>query len=390
MSNPACGLGLKAMEVVVIGGGISGCTTAYYLAADGVDVALLEQFELNALASGANAGSLHAQIQPEPFADYGDAWARRYQAALPFYAASIALWLAAGQTLGRDLGVAQDGGLLVASSREEMRRIEAKAAYERAAGLEIELLDTAGLRHVAPYVSTAAIGAAFCPIEGKVDPLSATTAFAAAAQQRGARIHEHCRVIAIQRSASGFEIHTDGGKFSATRIVNAAGGQVGRIGALLGDTIDCASFPIQLSVSERLEPIIGHLVYSATEMLTLKQTQVGSVVIGGGWPAGEGARGRALVSRKSLRGNLRAAVAVVPALASIDIVRSWAAFVNGNASWLPIIGEVPGNPGVFVNYVPWMGFSGAPAAGRITASLVQGLQPPVDFSIEPFSPSLSV
>ena len=79
-------------DVIVIGGGIAGCTTAYYLARDGVDVMLLEQYELNTQASGSNAGSLHAQIQPEPFSTYGDSWTRRYVHALPFYKESIDLW----------------------------------------------------------------------------------------------------------------------------------------------------------------------------------------------------------------------------------------------------------------------------------------------------------
>ncbi|MBT8078386.1 MAG: FAD-binding oxidoreductase [Gammaproteobacteria bacterium] len=386
MSKAGAESGVVLTDVLVIGGGIAGCTTAYYLARDGVEVTLLEQFELNSLASGANAGSLHAQIQPEPFADYGDTWARQYQAALPFYKASISLWLLAAAELGQDLGVAQDGGLLVASSVGDMRRIEAKAAYERAAGLEIDLLDASDLRRLAPYISADAVGAGYCPIEGKVDPLRATNAFADCAREKGASIHEHSAVTAIQRGASGFDIVTERGRFHAQRVVNAAGGAAARIAALLGDRVDCETFPIQLSVSERLEPLIDHLVYSAAEMLTLKQTHAGTVVIGGGWPAVDGSNGHALVSRESLRGNLQAAVAVVPALASVGIVRSWASRVNGNSSWLPVIGELPRNPGVFVNYVPWMGFSGAPAAGRITASLVQGRPPPVEFSIDPFAP----
>lgn len=377
-------------DVIVIGGGIAGCTTACYLAGDGVEVTLLEQFELNSMSSGANAGSLHVQIQPEPFAEHGEAWARQYQAALPFYQTSISLWLQAAVELGQELGVAQVGGLLVASNLGEMRRIEAKAACERAAGLEIELLAPSDLRRIAPYISSEAVGAAFCAVEGKADPLRATNAFAESARRKGARIHENCAVIAIQRRASGFDVVTERGKFSAARVVNAAGGAAARIAAMLGDRIDCASFPIQLSVSERLDPIIDHLVYSAAEMLTLKQTHAGTVVIGGGWPACQNSNGRALVSRESLRGNLQAAIAVVPALASVGVVRSWAAFVNGNSSWLPVIGEMPRNPGVFVNYVPWMGFSGAPAAGRIVASLVQGRQPPVEFSIDPFLPQFSV
>jgi len=373
-------------DVIVIGGGIAGCTTAYYLANDGVDVTLLEQYELNTLASGSNAGSLHAQIQPEPFIEYGNSWTRRYVQALPFYKESIKLWCTAESELDKDLEVAQDGGLLIAFSDQDMRQIEAKMKFERATGLEVELLSANELRDMAPYVSTHAVGAEFCPVEGKASPLAAAPAFAAAAIKLGAIVRERSEVTGIRRSATGFAVTSASGEFQSDRVVNAAGSQAGRIAALLAAAIDTKSFPIQLCVTEPLEPLIGHLVYSASAMLTLKQTGRGTVVIGGGWPARRDPGGRAVVCERSIRDNLNAAVNVVPALASVNIVRTWAAFVNGNRSWLPLIGEMPGINGFFINYVPWMGFSGALAAARITASQVQGKMPPVDFDVSCFAP----
>ncbi len=373
-------------DVIVIGGGIAGCTAAYYLAADGVDVTLLEQHELNALASGSNAGSLHAQIQPEAFAHHGEDWARRYAAALPFYAESIALWQLAEQALDVDFEIAQVGGLTVAADDREMRMLEAKASIERAAGLDIELLRPADLRELAPYVSTRMVGAAFCPIEGKANPLLAAPAFAAAAAARGATILERRRVTAIGRSGTGYEVMTSDGTFRAARIIDAAGTEAGRIAALVGIDIALQSFPIQLCVTAPLAPLIDHLVYAGSEMLTLKQTRDGTILIGGGWPAVVDAQGRARVSRDSLQGNLTLACDVVPALASTRIVRTWAAHVNGNESWLPLLGELPGVRDFFLNYVPWMGFSGAPAASRIVASLAQGRDAPVDFDISLFGP----
>lgn len=373
-------------DVIVIGGGIAGCTTAYYLAKDGVDVTLLEQFDLNTLASGSNAGSLHAQIQHEPFVQNGESWARRYVQALPFYRTSIDLWCSVGPELGKDLEVAREGGLLIASSDQDMRQIEAKMRFERNAGLEIELLSANDLRDIAPYVSSRAVGAGYCPVEGKANPLVAAPAFADAARAAGADICERSEVTDIRRTGSGFVVTSTSGEFSASRVVNAAGSHARRIAAMLSINLDTKSFPIQLCVSEPLEPLIGHLVYSASEMLTLKQTGKGTVVIGGGWPATREQNGRAKVCERSFRGNLCAAVNIVPSLQTANIVRTWAAFVNGNRSWLPIIGELPGSHGFFVNYVPWMGFSGAPAAARITASQVQGKTPPVDFDVSCFAP----
>ena len=374
------------IDAIIVGGGIAGCSTAYYLASDGVEVLLLEQRELNALASGSNAGSLHAQIQYEPFASLGETWARQFTPAVPFYLESIRLWVQAAAEVGEDLEVARVGGVIVAASAEELRQIEAKASFERAAGLEIHLLDRSALRRLAPYVSEKMLGGAYCPAEGKANPLIAATAFADAAVSRGAAVITGCRVTGISRQPHGFTVHTTRGDYSARRVVNAAGVDSGRIASLVGARLEIAAYPIQLSVTEPVVPLIKHLVYAATEPLTLKQTLLGTVLIGGGWPATMDRQARPQVSIESLTRNVGVALDVVPSLSSVNVVRAWAAIVNGTADWLPIIGALPGVPGFFMNYVPWMGFTGGPGGARIVASLLQGKEPPVDFDLRPFFP----
>ena len=122
----------------------------------------------------------------------------------------------------------------------------------------------------------------------------------------------------------------------------------------------------------------------------MKQTKQGSILIGGGWPALVDTRGRAQVSAQSMARNLKVAVEIVPDTASLNIVRTWAAIVNGTHDWMPVLGELPGVPGYFLNYVPWMGFTGAPAAGRIVASLAQDKLPPLNLDLAPFQPGSSL
>lgn len=375
------------MDVIVIGGGVAGCATAWYLARDGVDVLLIERGELNSQASGSNAGSLHGQIQHEPFRRQGADWAETFLPALPFFAWSIGLWRDADAALSGDLEVATDGGIIVAATTDEMRAVEEKVSWERRAGIPTEILDHDALLAHAPYLSSRLLGGAFCPIEGKANPLRAAPAFAAAANGSGARILTGTAVEGLHRAADGvFTLRTNRGEFRTRRIVNAAGIDAGQIARMVGRRLPLKAYPIQLSVTEAVAPILRHLVYSAEDMLTLKQAANGTILIGGGWPADVDGCGRPQVSAESLSRNLAVALEVMPALADVNLVRSWAAVVNGTDAWLPMLGELPECPGFFMNYVPWMGFSGGPGGARIVASLVQGHQPPVDFDLTAFVP----
>ena len=157
---------------------------------------------------------------------------------------------------------------------------------------------------------------------------------------------------------------------------------------MLGLDLPIEGHPIQLSVTESIEPLIPHLVYSAAARLTLKQTRHGSLLIGGGWPAlRRDTDGRLSVSLSSLSENLKVALDVVPALRGIKIVRSWPAIVNGTEDWKPILGEAPGHPGFFSNMFPWMGFTAGPISALTVAELVIGRKPSFDvtaFSVARF------
>src|SRR5450755_1022986 len=172
---------LASTEVLVIGGGLAGCSVAYFLAKNGVEVTLIERGDLNALASGANAGSIHAQIPHPEFLHLGEAWARAFAPTIPLMLESIQLWGQLEEELGVDLEFSLTGGLLVGRTAEQMRDIERKVAIEREHGLSIEMLSRVDLRQIAPYVADDLIGASFCPTEGKANPLAVTPAFADAA-----------------------------------------------------------------------------------------------------------------------------------------------------------------------------------------------------------------
>jgi glycine/D-amino acid oxidase-like deaminating enzyme len=374
----------KRADILVIGGGLAGCGVAYHLSKAGADVVLVERFDLNTQASGCNSGSIHAQIPFEPFAANGEAWAERFGPTLPLMIRSIEAWGGLSAELGEDLDVSTRGGLLVARTEEQMRFVEAKAAVERRHGLEVEVIGRNALRDLAPYVSDDMIGGAFCAIEGKANPLLAAPAFARAAERHGARVLRRVSVAGIAREGAGWRVATSAGEIVAGRVVNCAGAEAGRIAAMVDVDLPVEAHPIQSTVTEPVGPLVPHLLYSADEKLSLKQTKQGTLLIGGGWPADLDGHGRPVVNMRSLVANMRVALGAVPALGGVQVVRSWAAIVNGTADWRPILGEAPKAKGVFLAFFPWMGFTAGPFVARAVADMVLGR--PAEMDLSAFAP----
>lgn len=359
-------------DVVIIGGGITGMMTAWNLAEAGAEVVLLEAGDLGAQASGANAGSLHLQIQYPEFVKYGEDWARAYSPCLGFLKASLALWQDLPGRSGEDLNVKLEGGIVVAQTEAQMALIERKARIEAVHGVETEILDRDALRRVAPYLSERAIGGGFCAGEGKANTLRVMPAVQARVEALGVSVLCNCAATGIIAELGGYTVATNQGTFHTPRIVNAAGASAGKIAAMVGVQIDVDGFPLQVTVTEPVAPLIPHLIYSAAGKLSLKQASNGGCIIGGGWPATERGNGTLATDPHSLTGNMAIAAEVVPRLGQMRALRSWTAWVNGTPDWRPILGEVPGTPGLFMALFPWVGFSAAPMTAKVTAEMVLG------------------
>jgi glycine/D-amino acid oxidase-like deaminating enzyme len=368
-----------ATRIAVIGGGIAGLSTAWFLARAGQEVLVLDRGEPGQEASGGNAGSLHVQLLSFDFATDSAHPHGPAARTLALQRDAAALWTEIEAELGTDLEIRRDGGLMVAESATELAALRRKVALEQACGIAVELLAPAALYALEPALRPGLAGAAFCPQEGKINPLLATQAMLDAARAAGAVVLGRTEVLGVGRERDGFLVRTQSGPVRAGTVVNAAGAWAGRIAAMAGAAIPVHGAPLQMIVTEPAAPALSRLLAHAGRHLTLKQAASGGFIIGGGWWAGlDPLRGHPRPMRDSLAGNLWVACHLLPALARLHVVRSWAA-MNIDIDGAPIIGADPRVPGLF-HAVGANGFTLGPLLGRITAALVQGHDPGRDIA----------
>ncbi|MDE1187720.1 MAG: FAD-dependent oxidoreductase [Pantoea sp.] len=357
-------------DVLVIGGGVMGNCLGYYLAEGGADVLVVERDDINLQASGANAGSLHVQLLSFDFGAKAEQGGGPAAQTLPLGPVSVRLWQELEAASGESLEIKITGGLMVAETEQEMRFLEQKMLLERRYGIEASLLDARELAQLSPNLSPQLIGAEFCPMEGKINPLRATYVVNQLARAQGARFQRGTDVIAIERlSHGGYRVQTSRGVIEAQRVINAAGAWAAKVGEMVGINVPVKGAPLQMIVTERAAPLVDHLIAHAGRHLSLKQTAHGSLLIGGGWSAQFNPAMRMnQPSRESIEGNLWVANKVLPALSGLHMVRSWAG-MNINIDGAPIIGEVPGIPG-FYNAVTSNGYTLSPVVARSLAQLI--------------------
>ncbi|WP_417522785.1 FAD-dependent oxidoreductase [Marinovum sp.] len=352
-------------DLVVIGGGITGISAALFSGRQGAKVTVLERGWLNAEASGGNAGSLHLQLLSWDFGQKAVGGGDLQLRTLPLQQESIALWSELEHQFGADFEMVTSGGLMVAETEAQIPFLEQKARSEARVGITTEIIGPDRLRQIAPEISPRMVAAAWCPGEGKINPLAASRALVAAAKAQGVCFEEQTPVTGMARVGDGYEISTPRGTIHARRVVIAAGGWSSQLGRMLGADIPVKGAPLQMVVTERTAPVLPCLVAHADRHLTMKQTHAGTILIGGAWTAETGPAGQSRVLPESLEGNLWVAARTVPAVGGLRVLRSWAA-MNIDIDGAPLIGPLPGHPGITVAATA-NGYTLGPLMGREVA-----------------------
>ncbi|HWA78704.1 MAG TPA: FAD-dependent oxidoreductase [Acetobacteraceae bacterium] len=368
---PAPLLSPLAADVLVIGGGIVGLATAFYLAREGMDVLIAERGQDFAMAaSTANAGSLHVQLLAYDFSESGPHDGGPAAATLPLGPQSIALWKEIAAEAGETLGLVTEGGLMVAEDEGGMRWLAAKVAMENRHGIASRLIGADELRAIAPALSPTLAGADFCPGEGYGDPLRGSFALRRLAEQSGARLLSCADVTALARTGATWRAETSRGPIRAGRIVNAAGPYARRVAAMAGLAVPVSGTVQQVIVTAPAQPLTRHLVLLAKRHLSLKQQANGSFLIGGGWFGDyEAATGATRPLRKNIEANLWVAGRALPSLAGLSAVRAWTGMAP-EIDAAPLLGEAPGLPGFF-NALAANAYTLGPIIGRLTAAAIR-------------------
>ncbi len=361
-----------AAEVAIIGAGIMGLCTGLHLARAGKEVLILERGEPWREASGVNAGSLAVQNKRLPL--------------VPLTLEAIRLWETFAELLGRDVEYVQCGGLRVATSPEEVVRLNASATQQRAAGVTVELWEGDELRRRAPWLSPRVCAAGYCPQDGFANSLLLGHILVEAVRHAGGRVVPQVNVQDVQWQGDRVRLITSAGPIDCRALVIAAGVWSGAIGRMLHVDLPVALDVNMLTVTEPTTPVMDRIVTHLRGILTVKQLSNGTCLIGGGWQGrGDLATGRKGLDYDSLLHNLRLAASVVPGLQRLHIVRSWAGFEGVTPDSLPLFGRLPGHANVFITACARGGWTLGPVLGRLLGELI--LTGETSLPISEFDPS---
>ena len=233
-------------QVVVIGGGVAGCSCLFHLAQMGIsDALLLERDELTAGSTWHAAGNLPT---------FSTSWS-----VLKLQQYSAALYRQLAASVDNPINYHVTGSVRLAHNRNRMDEFHHVQSMAKANGLDYEILSPAELKQRYPFIETHdLLGALWDPLDGDIDPSQLTQALGRAARALGARVRRHTRVTALAQRPSGeWLVTTDQGEIVAQTIVNAAGYRAGEVMAMVGRHLPIAVMSHQYLVTEDVPELIG-------------------------------------------------------------------------------------------------------------------------------------
>ncbi len=372
-------------QIIVIGGGIIGCSVAYHLAKEGAkDVLLLERGQLTC-GSTFHAAGLVGQL-------------RSSANITRVLKNSVELYRSIETETGQATGWKMNGGLRLACTKERWIELKRQATTAHSFGLEMELLNPQEAQELWPLMEVGdVIGAAFLPTDGQANPSDITQALAKGARMHGVKIFEDTTVTGIRLEESGkggakkvVAVQTKSGEILCETVVNCAGQWANELGKMAGVTVPLVSVEHQYLITEPIEGVTPDLpTLRDPDKLTYWKEDVGGLVMGGyepnpiGW-AEQGIPADFIFQLlpenfEHFEQLMLPAVERVPALENVGIRK----FINGPESFTPdgnfILGEAPEVKNYFVGAgFNAFGIAAAGGAGKALAEWIIAGEPPMD------------
>jgi len=313
-------------DVLIIGGGIHGLSTAFHLAQRGVRVTVLEADYCARHASGVNAGGVRTL--------------GRHVAEIPLALSSRALWHELRDVLGDDGGFVASGQLKLAENQDELQACRERVRHLERLGFDHEVLvGRDEVFDIIPTVARHVVGGVWVKDDGYATPFRTVTAFRLAAQKLGVQVHEATSAKRIEHTAGRWAVTTRNGVFTAEHLVITAGAWARELAAQVGEAVPGRPEGLMLMVTHRVAPFCAPVLGATGRSLSFKQFANGTVVIGGkligslDFPARHGE-----VDMTRLGTSARTVTDLFPHLRHLGVNRVWAGVEAFTEDDLPVIG----------------------------------------------------
>lgn len=363
-------------DVIVIGGGIVGMSTAFFLRRRHRSVTLLERGLTGQQASGVNFGGIRRQ--------------GRVLAQLPMANRALETWRCSRELLGEDVEFLPSGHTRVCYHAHDAEYFHRYACEARAYGLDLEVLEGAAMFRRFPFLSKEVLAASISPLDGHANPRLAAPAFARAAARLGASIVENTEIARVETEAGGFRVESARGDiYRSQQLLICAGAWANALSTQFGEPVPLVARGPQMAVTEPVPYVFGSSmgVYTSIkeESVYFRQIPRGNIILGGGppGPADVTTRRAGVLPINTVR-QLAQFRRLVPAMTPLNVIRVWSGVESYLPDAEPIIGASSTTDGLFYGF----GFSGSgfqigPGVGETLAELLDAGR--TEIALEPFS-----
>ena len=350
-------------DVVVVGGGVHGLATAYYLAAnhDITNVAVLEKGYIGSGGSGRNTAIIRSNyLTPE---------------GVRFYDRSLKLYETLSEDLNFNAMFAQRGHLTLAHSDGSLRTMHWRAEVNKLEGVDSEVIGPDEIKRLVPYMDTSErarypiLGALYHPPGGIIRHDAVVWGYARGADALGAHIHQNTEVLGIDIVDGRVRgVRTNRGEIATRVVVNCTAGWSTLISEMASVRMPISTFPLQAAVTEPVRPFLDPVIVSGTLHVYVSQTDRGELVFGASVdPFTSYSMRGSLEFTEGLAGHV---LELMPPLAKLRVLRQWAGLCDMTPDFAPIMGTTP--VAGFLLDVGWgtYGFKAGPVSGKTMAELV--------------------